>query len=175
MRPHGRLIATAGTLLLGAAACWAQATPEYQAKVILLEKLTRFVDWPGQPQGERPFVLGVLGRTPFGDDLESHFASRPLKNRTVFVRPFRTMAAVGECDLLFICASEKPRLAAILARIRGQAILTVADTDGFAQAGVMVALVRRDAKVTFEVNLGPVRESGFRISPGFLQLAKLIP
>ena len=36
-----------GALLLGAAVCaGAQSTPEYQAKVILMDKLTRFVDWP---------------------------------------------------------------------------------------------------------------------------------
>jgi len=39
----------------------------------------------------------------------------------------------------------------------------------------MVALVRTEAKVIFEVNLAPVRLSGFRLAPGFLQLAKLVP
>ena len=175
MRLPGRIFHLAGAALFGAVLCCAQSTPEYQAKVILLEKLTRFVDWPAQPSPDHPFVLGVVGRTPFGDDLDVHFASRTLKNRPVVLRYFREVADLGDCDLLFVCASEKPRLAAILARVRGKAILTMADTDGFATAGVMVALVRTESKMIFQVNLAPVKDSGFRIAPGFLQLATLVP
>jgi hypothetical protein len=175
MSCRGRSLSLAGAVLLGAAYCSAQSTPEYQAKVVLLEKLTRFVDWPARATTAPSFVLGVVGRTPFGDDLDAHFAARTLKNRPVTVRYFRDASDLGDCDLLFICASEKPRLASILARVRGKAVLTLADTDGFAQAGVMVGLVRVEAKVSFQVNLTPVRDSGFRIAPGFLQLATLVP
>jgi hypothetical protein len=171
----GRSLTMAGAILLGTAFGSAQSTPEYQAKVILMEKLTRFVDWPAPAATTPPFVLGVVGRTPFGDDLDAHFAARTLKNRPVTVRYFRDASDLGDCDMLFICASEKPRLALILGRVRGKAVLTLADTDGFVQAGVMVGLVRVEAKVRFEVNLAPVRESGFRIAPGFLQLATLVP
>ena len=65
----------AGALLLGAAwCCAAQSTPEYQAKIVLMDKLTRFVDWPAGGDPQRAFVLAVLGRTPFGDELDSYFA-----------------------------------------------------------------------------------------------------
>ena len=175
MRLPGRMIALAATALFGAAAACAQSTPEYQAKVILLEKLTRFVDWPAQANQDRPFVLAVVGRTPFGDELDVHFANRPLKNHPVRVRYFRDASDLEDCDLLFICASEKPRLASILAWAHGKATLTLADTDGFASAGVMVALVRSETRMIFQVNLAPVKDSGFRIAPGFLQLATLVP
>jgi hypothetical protein len=38
----------------------------------------------------------------------------------------------------------------------------------------MVGIVRLDARLTFEVNLAPVRQGGFRLETGFLQLVKLI-
>ena len=177
MSNPGRWTSLARAALLGAAAvvACAQSTPEYQAKVILLEKLTRFVDWPGQPYAGRAFVIGVLGRTPFGDDLDTFFATRPVKGRPVAIRYLGDNASLAGCDLLFICASEKARLASILGRAKGQGLLTVADTEGFAQAGVMVGLVRREAKVVFQVNLPSVREGGLRIAPAFLQLATLVP
>jgi len=159
--------------LLGVA-CLAQPAPEYQVKVVLLDKLTRFVTWPPEGATGRPFLIGVLGRTPFGDELDTYFAHRTLKNRPVAVNYYRDPGDVGECDVLFICASEKPRLQAILAKVKGRPILTVSDSDGFAEAGVMVGIVRMDARMTFEVNLAPTRQSGFRLEPGFLQLAKLI-
>jgi len=166
----------AGMLLAGAAV-WApaQSTPEYQAKVILMDKLTRFVDWPPSAAPRDAFVLAVLGRTPFGDDLDAYFSSRALKDHAVVITYPSRVADLGECDLLFVCASEKPRLGAILERLKGRPVLTVADTEGFAQAGVMVGLVRVGSKVTFEVNLAAAREAGFRMAPGFLQLAKIVP
>ena len=168
--------AVLGAMLLGAAACAsAQVTPEYQAKVVLMDKLTRFVDWPRGADARGAFVLAVLGRTPFGDELDSYFATRTLKNRPVTVRYLHQAAELGECDLLFICASEKPRLAGILDQVKGRPILTVADAEGFARAGVMVGLVRTGARIGFEVNLAPTRDSGLRMAPGFLQLATLVP
>jgi len=165
-----------GALLLGAAVCaGAQSTPEYQAKVILMDKLTRFVDWPPRAVARDVFVLAVLGRTPFGDDLDSYFSARPLKDRPVQVRYLNHLADPGDLDLLFICESERPRLGALLERLKGRPVLTVADAEGFAPAGVMVGLVRVGSRVTFEVNLGSAREAGFRMAPGFLQLAKIVP
>jgi len=132
------------------------------------------VDWPPGSE-QRPFVLAVLGRTPFGDELDSYFATRTLKNRPVAVRYLHQPSELGECDLLFVCASEKPRLAAILEQMKGRPALTVADTEGFARAGVMVGLVRSGARIGFEVNLAKTREAGLRMAPGFLQLATLVP
>ena len=168
--------ALAGAAVLAAQACLAaQATPEYQVKVVLLDKLTRFVDWPGGGSPNRAFVLAVLGRTPFGDDLDAYFASHTVKNRPVTIRYLHQPAEVKDCDLLFICASEQPRLGAILEPLKGHPVLTVGDSEGFAQAGVMVGMVRAGGKITFEVNLAPVREAGLRMAPGFLQLVKIVP
>jgi hypothetical protein len=171
-----RSILALGALLAGPGpAAVAQAAPEYQAKIALMDKLTRFVDWPqGAIQG-RAFVLGVLGRTPFGDELDAYFTARTLKDHPVQVRTLRQASDLAECDLLFICASERPRLAAILAQVKGRPVLTVADCDGFVRAGVMVAMVRSGDRVGFEVNLAPVRDAGLRMAPGFLQLARLVP
>lgn len=158
----------------GASACLAfQPAPEYQLKVVLLDKLTRFVTWPQAEGASRPFLIGVLGRTPFGDELDAYFAHHAIKGRPVDVRYYRDLSEVDGCDILFVCASERPRLSAVLAKVRGKAILTVGDAEGFAQAGVMVGIVREQSRLTFEVNLAAARQSGFRFEPGFLQLAKL--
>jgi hypothetical protein len=152
----------------------APATPEYQAKVVLMDKLTRFVDWPQGGDPGRPFVLAVLGRTPFGDELDSYFTGRLLKNRPVIIHYLHQPPGPGECDLLFICASERQRLAALLDPLRGQPVLTVADSEGFARGGVMVSLVRQGDRLGFEVNVERTRAAGLRMAPGFLQLATLV-
>jgi len=161
--------------LLGGVVCSAdQPMPEYRAKVALLEKLTRFVNWPeGALSPQHPFRLAIIGRTPFGDELENYFASHPLKNRPVSIQYFTTPSEIRDCDLLFVCASEQGRLGILLATVRSRPFLIVGDTPGFAQRGLMINIVGENGRMIFEVNLGAVRESGFRMHPGFLQLVRI--
>ncbi len=147
---------------------------EARAKVMLLEKLVRFVEWPGEaPPADQSFVIGVVGRTPFGDELDEYFRKRTLKGRPVRIRYFRGTQDAEGCDLLFVCASERDALPALLAKVRQRPVLTLTESPGFTKAGVMVGMVREGDHMAFEVNLGRARESGFRIAPGLLQLAKV--
>ncbi len=58
-------------LLLLRAMCWPAAAPsEYQVKAVFLFNFGQFVEWPKDafdtPQA--PFVIGILGDDPFGQD-----------------------------------------------------------------------------------------------------------
>jgi hypothetical protein len=160
--------------LFAAATLVAQDAQEYRAKVAVLEKVTYYVEWPNaSAHVDRPFVLGVLGRTPFGDELDAYFLTRKLKNRTVEIRYYRNPDDIAECDLLFICASERDRLPAVLARAKGKPFLTIGDTEGFAQAGVILNIVREGTRLRFEVNLTSAKASGILLMPGLLNLSKL--
>ena len=161
--------------LLACRACLAaQDTQEYRAKVAVLEKITYYVEWPNAAASvNRPFVLGVLGRTPFGDELDAYFLTRKLKGRTVVIHYYKRPEEVADCDLLFICASEQERLPVVLAKAKGKPYLTVGDTEGFAQAGVILNVVREGTHLRFEVNLPSAKESGILLAPGLLNLAKI--
>jgi len=151
----------------------AQEAQEYIAKVALMEKITAYVDWP-QGTADRPFLLGVVGRTPFGDELDNHFQGKNLKGRAVRIRYFKGPEDIGPCDLLFVCASERDRLGSVLAKVRGRPVLTMADTSNFAGAGVMINLVRDGNRLAFEVNVTKAKESGLRMAAGFLKLSKVV-
>ena len=175
MRSLSRILACAAVVLPAAApAAWAQPA-DGPAEIVLVDKMTRFVEWPRGTEGDRPFVLAVIGRSPFGEVLDDYFSRHALKNRPVTIRYLRQIEDLGEADLLFICASEKPRLPQILAHLKGRPVLTVADCEGFASAGVMVGFVPDGGKISFEINPFPIREAGIRVRPDFLQLAKIVP
>jgi hypothetical protein len=147
---------------------------EARAKVILIEKLVRFVEWPGEPpSAHQPFVLGVVGRTPFGDELDEHFRRRTLKNRPVRIRYFKGPQDVEDCDLIFVCASEKDHIGTLLSRLQQRPVLTLGETPGFTKAGVMVGIIREGERIGFELNLTRAKECGFRFAQGFMQLAKV--
>jgi len=163
----------AGVLISGGCLV-SKETQEYQAKVVLMEKITAYVDWPAPPASDHPFVLGVVGRTPFGDELDTYFLAHSLKGRSVRIRYFSGAENIEPCDLLFICASEKDRLAVVLAKVKGRPILTIGDTPGFAKAGVMMNLVREGTRLAFEVNIASTKASGLRMAASLLNLSKIV-
>src|SRR6187402_2106029 len=95
-------------LAFGATPLAAQV-PEYEAKSEFLERFTRFIDWPPEaPEASptTPFVIGVVGRDPFGRYLDSLASNRSIKGRPVQVRRLTGYTEVGACcQLLFIAGS----------------------------------------------------------------------
>src|ERR1700694_2609549 len=74
-RPRGRLVALLGLLVFaGPAVCDADASvsKEYLLKAAFLYNFTKFVEWPPERFANEPspIVIGVLGRNPFGEELE---------------------------------------------------------------------------------------------------------
>src|SRR5216117_3696610 len=52
--------------------------PEYQVKAVWLLNFARFVEWPATAftRAHGPLVVGVLGKDPFGKDLEKALESK---------------------------------------------------------------------------------------------------
>ena len=92
----------------------------------------------------------------------------------MLVRYISDLAQVDGCEIVFIAASEKSRLASILARTEGKPILTVGDTDGFGAAGVLINFYTSGDTVKFEINEGAVDRSGLRVSSKLFKLARVI-
>ncbi len=150
---------------------------EYQVKATILAKLPSMVEWPA-PNPDRavvgPFIFGVIGKHPFGDELDIYFLEHKIKGRQVKVRYFKRPEDIEACDLLFVCSSMDRQLASILARVRAKPTLTVGDTEGFAKQGVMVNLTRAGDRLEFEANLQSAREAGLVFSKSFLPVIKRI-
>ncbi len=157
--------------LAGAGAAPA-ASSEYQVKAAFLYNFLKFVDWPADGVSSPATIcLGVLGRDPFDDALEA-LKGKIAKGRKVVVVRFRAMEEVKACDLLFISASEKGRLPQILKLAHNTHLLTVADQDGFCEAGGMINLVFLKNRVGFDVNVGAASRAKLRVSSQLLKLAR---
>ena len=160
--------------LLGPAGTVAAGNSEYQVKAAFLYNFMKFVEWPGDGlTNPGTLTLGILGKDPFGDALDE-VRGKTAKGRRVVVLHLRQPEEARECDLLFVSASEKGRLSQILKAVQNARILTVADQEGFCQAGGMINLVFVKNRVGFEVNVGAASRARLRISSQFLRLARLV-
>jgi hypothetical protein len=150
------------------------AQPEFQLKAAFIYNFMKFVEWPGGgPRSPSSITLGVLGRNPFGDALES-FRGKLAKGRKVVVMQCRKEEEARQCDILFISESEKPRLDRILSALQSSNVLTVGDQDGFCDAGGMINMVSVHSKIAFDINFGAAKRAGLHISSQLLNLARTV-
>ena len=178
---RGRPALCLAMLLLSAAPARTDPGPaapaeEAVVKAELVERFCRFIDWPDGAFGppERPFVIGIFGTDPVASHLEELARLRLIQGRPVEVRRLATPAGAGDCHLVWVSASARDRLSAILANTRGRAILTIADSPGLADAGVLINLVRLGGHLSFEINLDEVRGSGLVFSSKLLRLGTIV-
>ena len=131
--------------LAGAAA----PVSEYQLKAVFLFNFAHFVEWPpaALPRENTPFVIGVLGKDPFGASLDEVLRGENVNRHPLAVERYHNAAEIGDCQILFIPAAEIGHLEAILTALRGKSTLTVTDADDPAVRGVIIALVKRDNRI----------------------------
>jgi YfiR/HmsC-like len=143
----------------------------YQLKAAFLLNFAKFVEWPPMAfaNADSPLVLGVLGENPFGDILKG----KAINNRLLKVEQFHSSAEATNCHILFIRASEKERLSAIIQSLGKACVLTVGDEiDGFTDKG-MINFVLREKKIRFQINDAAAKNVGLKISSKLLSLASV--
>jgi hypothetical protein len=151
----------------------APAPSEYRIKAAFIFNFAKFVEWPVEalPADNSPFVIGILGENPFGSDLEQTVAGKKINDHPITIRPFLTAGQATNCHILFISSSEQKRFTEIIQGLRGSAVLTVAETDGFVAAGGMVNFLQEANKIRFQINDGAANAARLKISSKLLSLA----
>jgi hypothetical protein len=167
----GRRAASALWILL-ALACAQPAAPqpltEYRLKAAFLYNFALFTDWPAATGS--PLHLCVYGADPFGEALDA-LQDKPVGGRLLAVRRTPADGSLAGCHIVFIAPSAISGLPQVLGELRGQAVLTVADSPDAARRGVALNMsVARD-KVSFEANLSAARGAGLNLSSKLLRLA----
>ncbi len=174
---------------------------EYQLKAAFLYNFIMFIDSPrlAPPDGnaekdasdaKEPILVGIIGKDPFGTAFKP-LKDKEVRDRPVVIKRFKGLEtpvdteapaaqnlpdldAIKQCHVLFICASERAHLQAILGPIRAENILTVADVPGFLEAGGTINFVIEEKKVRFEINTAAAGRTKLEIRSKLLRLATRI-
>lgn len=164
------------------------ASREYQIKAAFLYNFLKFVEWPKNkaPDGNEPIIISIIGKDVFKNAFVS-LEHMDINGRKAVIRKFKGYVELEEDEkseqhpqiedikkshLLFICPSEKKHMEDILKSVKNNAILTVADTEGFLKAGGIINLLTEEQKVRFEVNITAAKEAEIEIRSKLLRLAK---
>jgi hypothetical protein len=148
---------------------------EYEVKAAFIYNFIKFIEWPDESAKKQPQPLNiyVLGTNPFGDAL-TVLQGKQVRGRTININQTNSVRGLMNYHILFISSSEKRHIQEILRAIKGLNILTMGDTDGFAQKGIVINLYTEGQKVRFEINLDAAKRANLTISSRLLSLAKVV-
>jgi len=146
---------------------------EYAVKAAFIHNIAKFVEWPKQAAGGGKLRLCILGKDPFGEDI-AVLRGKPVGRMEWEVWPVGLTADIKSCQVLFIAASAQGGLGQVRQRINGSPVLTVGDTRGFAEQGVMINFYLEDNKVRFEINREAAARAGLRIGSQLLRLGRIV-
>ncbi|MGA8810893.1 MAG: YfiR family protein [Thermoanaerobaculia bacterium] len=168
------------SLLLTAGLCVARISAaatgvEYQVKAAFIYKFATYIRWPAGVDATTPFVIGILGKDPFGPALNDVVRSENVQGRAILVKTIGRVEDALHCDLVFVSTSERGNLQQILSVLRRAPILTVSDLDQFAEQGGMIGLVTtEDNHIRFNINKAVLEQQGLRASSQLLHLAHIV-
>ena len=152
------------------------ALPEYQIKAAYLFNFLKFVEYPNESFMDplAPIVIGVIGDDPFGNALPQVVIGKTVQGRDLVIHVYRIGEDLRGAHILFISASERKRLPMILSSLRGSSVLTVADTEGFLEAGGMIQFLSENDRVRFAINVDATSRAKLKMSSKLLSLARAV-
>ena len=119
-------------------------------------------------------TIAILGDPSFAAIVERAAAGRAVSGHAISVQSVDTPEQAADAHLVFIASSHARRLPAALRALAGSTVLTVGDTDGFAQDGVAINLYTFDNRVRIEVNSTAAARAGVRLSANLMRLARIV-
>lgn len=148
---------------------WAQSPPprDVQLQAALVLKLLNFVDWPAVAiAGTAPLRLCVQPGSALGQALLS--STKP-SWRDVPILVVLLDKPDEPCHVL-VMEPSRPGVPPPLK----MGLLTIGLGDSFVHRGGMIALVRRNNRFSFDVNLDVVKQAQLRLETTLVQLAHTV-
>lgn len=148
---------------------------EYQVKAAFILNFAKFVEWPPSAfiNSSHTMNLCIVGEDPFGAALDA-IRGETIGDKQIAIKYLSATQPLKGCQIVFVSRSEKNQLSYIVKALKGSSILSIGDTEGFAQQKVIINFYLEQNKVKFEVNEDAARSVGLKISSKLLKLAKMV-
>jgi YfiR/HmsC-like len=133
-----------------------------------VQSLLEFSRWPSRPN---PVRLCVIGTARHAEKLTDLILSggRPVVRRNF---PANADAIGTSCDALYIGKMALPAIRQVTARVRGAAVVTIAEDDPGCRSEAMFCLQFEPSTLSFLINVDAVSRSAVRVDPRVLRMSK---
>jgi hypothetical protein len=167
-----RLLAFGFVAAASAAATIAATPTESQLKAVFLFNFAQFVEWPPAAfeTADTPFTICVLGKDPFGADLDEAVRGERVLGRPFAVKRHSQIELVGTCHILFVADADTRHVLPLLPSLRST--LVVSDA---VQPGVMIGFLKQRHRIRLQINLAAANQAGLSVSSKLLRIADVLP
>jgi hypothetical protein len=166
------LCALLAMFTVGVSPAGAQNVTEASLETAFVFNFAVFTEWP---QGLVPqagsLVACVLGDDHLADALDRAVEGRHVSGHPVTVMRVTVDGPLRSCHVLYVSGLSALQIGAALALVRDAPVLTVSDTDDFAQRGGIAHLFVDKGRMRFDINLGLARRCRLHLSSKMLALA----
>jgi hypothetical protein len=147
------------------------AAPEYRVKAVFLYNFTNFIEWPASAfsAAKSPFVVGILGKDPFGSYLEEAMSGESANGHPLIIQRYKHVNEISNCHILFIHKGEADKIAAVISGLKGRNTLIVSDAPEFIQQGGMIRFLTKAGKIQLQINLPATQAAKLEISSKLLR------
>lgn len=148
--------------------------PEHLLKAGFIEKFTHFVEWPASThESEKVMKISILGKSRIEPAIREIFGKT--KDSDVSIVNITSVQEIGDSKIVFISNTvTQETLEEILQYTKGKPVMTISDTKGYCNKGVLLNLLVIDNYIRFEINKRALDASGLKMSSLLLNSAIII-
>jgi len=168
---------------IGIAILWAALCPhlalaqrsaaEEQIKAVFLFNFAKYVDWPDAPAGTSASIRMCVPANPqFLAVLQTTVQGEVVNGRPLTAMGLEGLDGARDCDILYVGNASSRDAAAWSTAVRGRHTLTVG--DGTLAEGIVIAFVRDQNRVRFDINRAAAGQQHLSISSRLLDLARRV-
>jgi hypothetical protein len=161
------------SVLASTPAAVADEEKESLVKAAFIYNFVKFIEWPGDRATSKLSNIDIctVGSSSINKASKVFQAASTEKLKLSLVPESNWRNADKHCHILFISASESSAVAEILGTLKTKPVLTVSDSDQFAEQGGMIGFVMSDNKIKIAVNTKSITSAGLRVDAQLLEIA----
>lgn len=172
MATLSRTFAVVSALLVPIAA--PAEAPEYAVKAAYIYNFARFVDWP-PTESFKTLTVCVYGKSPIAGFLDEVARGNTVRNLPIEIRRIAEEDEnCGNCQIVFIGSATKTRIHSVLGALKGRPVLTIGESEEFAEFGGMLTLVIEGGRTRFDINLDSLAGAHLTASSKLIQLCRTV-
>ena len=146
---------------------------ENEVKAVFLYNFAKYVDWPSAPQGSSARIRLCIPANPaFLAIVREAVREESVNGRPLTATGLDGLDSARECDIIYVGDAATPDAAAWLTAVRGRQTLTVG--DGRLVDGLVIAFVRDQDRLRFDINRPAAARQQLSISSRLLGLARRV-
>ena len=148
--------------------------PEYQVKAAYVYNFAKFVEWPASDSLSNVTVC-IYGKDPFEGFLDQAVAGKLVHGLPIVVKRLSAVEEIwDQCQVLFLGSMSGARIQSALSRVQGHSVVTIGESDSFAETGGMIGLVVEHGRIQFDINLAQVAAAHLKISSRLVELGSVV-